>query len=210
MARILITSGPTRQYLDPVRFISNASSGKMGAALAQAACVAGHQVVVVSGPVNVNYPAGVEVIEVTTTQEMLIAAQSQFPNCAGVISAAAPCDFAPVNVASEKIKKTAQRISMEFEQTVDILGTLGNQKTETQWLIGFALESAIEDAVANAVEKLKRKRCDLIVLNHASAIDSDENSIDIIDASGKSILSFSGSKQAAAAVIIDQIGQLLG
>ena len=99
MSRILITSGPTRQYLDPVRYLTNASSGRMGAALAAAAVEAGHQVVVVSGPVEVAYPAEAEVISVVSTEEMLAACRKVFPDCDGLIAVAAPCDYRPVAVA---------------------------------------------------------------------------------------------------------------
>ena len=203
MARILITSGPTRQYLDPVRYLSNASSGRMGCALATAALAAGHEVVVVSGPVSVTYPAAAEVITVVTTEEMLAASVAQFPTCDGVIGVAAPCDFAPAVVASEKIKKKDGNLTLELVATPDIMKALGALKQEHQWSIGFALET--ENAKANAVEKLGRKQCDLIVLNSADAIDSEVNSITVINTDGESIRDFSGSKTDAAAVIIELI-----
>lgn len=203
MARILITSGPTRQYLDPVRYLSNASSGRMGCALATAALAAGHEVVVVSGPVSVTYPAAAEVITVVTTEEMLAASVAQFPTCDGVIGVAAPCDFAPAVVASEKIKKKDGNLTLELVATPDIMKALGALKQEHQWSIGFALET--ENAKANAVEKLGRKQCDLIVLNSADAIDSEVNSITVINTKGESIRDFSGSKTDAAAVIIELI-----
>lgn len=203
MARILITSGPTRQYLDPVRYLSNASSGRMGCALATAALAAGHEVVVVSGPVSVTYPAAAEVITVVTTEEMLAASVEQFPTCDGVIGVAAPCDFAPAVVASEKIKKVDGNLTLELVATPDIMKALGALKQEHQWSIGFALET--ENAKANAVEKLGRKQCDLIVLNSADAIDSEVNSITVINTKGESIRDFSGSKTDAAAVIIELI-----
>ena len=203
MARILITSGPTRQYLDPVRYLSNASSGRMGCALATAALAAGHEVVVVSGPVSVTYPAAAEVITVVTTEEMLAASVEQFPTCDGVIGVAAPCDFAPAVVASEKIKKKDGNLTLELVATPDIMKALGALKQEHQWSIGFALET--ENAKANAVEKLGRKQCDLIVLNSADAIDSEVNSITVINTKGESIRDFSGSKTDAAAVIIELI-----
>src|SRR5262245_15178857 len=105
MARILITSGPTRQYLDPVRYLTNASSGRMGRALAEAALQLGHQVVVVSGPVSVSYPAAAEVRQIISTEELLAVCQELFPDCDGAIGAAAPCDYRPVRVAEHKISK---------------------------------------------------------------------------------------------------------
>src|SRR6476646_10771404 len=103
MARILITSGPTRQYLDPVRYLTNASSGRMGAALAEAALELGHEVIVVSGPVAVEYPARAKVHPIVSTEELLAACQEMFPSCDGVIGAAAPCDYRPVKVQEHKI-----------------------------------------------------------------------------------------------------------
>src|SRR5688500_10517055 len=108
MARILITSGPTRQFLDPVRYLTNASSGRMGRALAEAALALGHKVVVVSGPVNLEYPASAEVRWVVTTDDLLAACQEIFPACDGVIGAAAPCDYRPVRVEERKIAKTGE------------------------------------------------------------------------------------------------------
>lgn len=201
MARILITSGPTRQYLDPVRYLSNASSGRMGCALATAALSAGHEVVVVSGPVSVAYPEAAEVIAVVTTEEMLAASIKQFPTCDGVIGVAAPCDFSPKVVASEKIKKADGNLTLELVATPDIMKALGALKQEHQWSVGFALET--ENGMANAVEKLGRKQCDLIVLNNADAIDSEINSITVINSDGESVRAFSGSKTEAAAVIVE-------
>src|SRR5437868_4276576 len=106
MARILITSGPTRQYLDPVRYLTNASSGRMGAALAEAALALRHEVVIVTGPVSVEYPSTARVVPVITTDEMLAAARREFAGCDGVIGAAAPCDYRPEMVALHKLAKT--------------------------------------------------------------------------------------------------------
>ena len=203
MARILITSGPTRQYLDPVRYLSNASSGRMGCALTTAALAAGHEVVVVSGPVSVAYPEAAEVIAVVTTEEMLAASVEQFPTCDGVIGVAAPCDFSPKVVASEKIKKVDGNLTLELVATPDIMKALGALKQEHQWSVGFALET--ENGLDNAVQKLRDKQCDLIVLNGADAIDSEVNSITVIDNEGESIRKFSGSKPDAAKVIVELI-----
>ncbi len=111
MARILITSGPTREYLDPVRYLSNGSSGRMGCALAGAALADGHDVTIVSGPVSVVYPERARVVPVVTTEELLAACRVEFPKCDGLIAAAAPCDYRPENVASNKIRKTEKRSS---------------------------------------------------------------------------------------------------
>src|SRR5207248_2816110 len=108
MSRVLITSGPTRQYLDPVRYLTNASSGRMGQALVEAAIEDGHEVVVVSGPVEVEYPAAAHAISVVTTEEMLAACQEVFPRCDGLIGVAAPCDYRPVKVEPNKIHRTGE------------------------------------------------------------------------------------------------------
>ena len=128
MSRILITSGPTRQYLDPVRYLTNASSGRMGAALAAAAIEAGHQVVVVSGPVEVAYPAEAEVISVVSTEEMLAACRKVFPTCDGLIAVAAPCDYRPVAVATQKIRKTGGPLRLELVETPDVVAELAAQR----------------------------------------------------------------------------------
>ena len=128
MARILLTSGPTRQYLDPVRYLSNGSSGRMGKALAEAALEAGHEVVIVSGPVEVRYPQAARVLPVISTEEMLEACLSVFPECDGLIAAAAPCDYRPKVVASEKIRKTGGTLDVQFVETPDIVARLGRSQ----------------------------------------------------------------------------------
>ncbi len=207
MARILITSGPTRQYLDPVRYLSNASSGKMGAALAKAAIERKHEVVIVSGPVGIDYPAGAKIINVVSTNDMLTAAVEEFKTCDGVIAAAAPCDYRAVTVETHKIKKTGAAITVEFEQADDVLATLGNTKIKEQWSVGFALET--QNGQSRAFAKLKQKRCDLIILNNASAIEADVSSIQMIDAAGSVIMDVSGSKSDLGVRIIDKIGAKL-
>ena len=200
MARILITSGPTRQYLDPVRYLSNASSGRMGACLATAAIERGHQVVIISGPVQVDYPDDATVIRVTTTQEMRDAAMKQFPECDGVIGAAAPCDFQPESLASQKLKKQGTSITLKLTETPDILGSLGEIKQPHQWSVAFALET--ENGTQNAVAKLNRKNCDLVVLNDPSAIEAQQTQIRILDAASKILADVSDSKLVAAQAII--------
>lgn len=200
MARILITSGPTRQYLDPVRYISNASSGKMGSCLAQAALDEGHEVVVVSGPVSVRYPDGIELIHVLTTEQMLDEASKVFKECDGLIGAAAPCDYKPIEIADHKIKKTGGVMEIKLVETDDILATLGQSKQPHQWTVAFALET--EDARFRAITKLEKKNCDLVVLNGATAINSENNDIEIIDSSGNVVETFSGSKKEVAETIL--------
>ena len=182
MARILITSGPTRQYLDPVRYITNASSGRMGAALAAAALNLGHDVVVVSGPVAVEYPDGAEIVRSSTTDEMLKAAVETFRNCDGAIGAAAPCDYMPRIVQTQKISKTGQPLTIELVETADVVATLGADKRDDQWVVGFALET--EDQRFRAIVKLERKHCDLMVSNGPGAIDASSNEVELLDPDG--------------------------
>ncbi|QDV71013.1 Coenzyme A biosynthesis bifunctional protein CoaBC [Rosistilla carotiformis] len=203
MAKILITSGPTRQYLDPVRYLTNASSGRMGAALAQAALDLGHQVVVVSGPVGVTYPAAAEVIDVLTTQEMLEVAHREFQQCDGAIGAAAPCDYQPQQVETEKISKTGKPLQLNLVETPDVVATLGERKRSDQWVVGFALET--QDRHFRAIVKLEKKHCDLMVSNGPEAIDSAENQVDLIDAEGQLLEQISGSKLDVARGILKVI-----
>ncbi len=207
MAKILITSGPTRQYIDPVRYISNASSGMMGRCLASAAIDAGHDVTIVSGPVNVDYPKSAKLINVISTEDMLKAAEETFRACDGMIGAAAPCDYRPVNVADHKIKKSGDSLNIKLVETPDIVATLGKSKRDDQWSVGFALET--EDARFRAITKLQKKCCDLVVLNGASAIESADNSVEIIAPTGEVIDSIEGSKKNVAEAILNIIGERL-
>lgn len=203
MAHILITSGPTREYLDPVRYLSNASSGRMGAALAEAALDAGHRVTVVSGPVEVAYPAAAEVISIVSTQEMLSACQRVFPDCDCLIAAAAPCDYRPKNVAEHKIRKTGEPLRLEFVETPDIVATLAAGKKAAQIIVAFALET--EDQHRRAMQKLERKRCDLIVVNGPEAIRADRTHVEILDKNGQVVGEFTGGKNEVAKNIFQAI-----
>ncbi len=206
MARILITSGPTRQYVDPVRYLTNASSGRMGRALVRAALEAGHEVVVVSGPVDVEYPAEAEVISVISTEEMLETCLEVFPNCDGLIGAAAPCDYRPVKVASQKIAKTGQPLTLHLMETPDVVALLGAVK-ESQWMVAFALET--EDQRMRALQKLERKSCDLIVVNSADAIHAPDTNVEIINPAGNILLTATGDKEDVARDILRVIQERL-
>ena len=201
--RILITSGPTREYLDPVRYLSNGSSGQMGRALAVAAIENGYDVTIVSGPVSISYPDEAKVISVVSTQEMFDAVMDSWSDCVGMIAAAAPSDFRPATFSESKIKKSASsnNLSIEFVENPDILAEVGRRKSDSQWTIGFALET--NDGVNNAVAKLKHKNCNFIVLNRPSAIDSGENQVSIIDANGQVVEKISGPKQTVANKILE-------
>ena len=206
MARILITSGPTRQYLDPVRYLSNASSGRMGAALALAAIEAGHEVTVVSGPAEIEYPAAAEVVAVVSTEEMLEACRSRFAGCDGLIGAAAPCDYRPQEIARQKLSKTGRPRVLALVETPDILATLAREK-RSQWMVAFALET--EDPRLRAMQKLERKQCDLVVLNGPAAIRAADTRVEIIDRSGSVVGQFAGSKQEVARAIFRLIDEKL-
>jgi phosphopantothenoylcysteine decarboxylase/phosphopantothenate--cysteine ligase len=207
MSDLLITSGPTRQYLDPVRYLTNASSGRMGAALATAAIERGWSVTVVSGPVSIAYPTAARVVPVLTTEQMLKACLDIFPNCQGMIGVAAPCDYMPRHVHSQKIAKTGEPLLLELVETPDIVASVATGRRPDQWVVGFALES--EDHRFRALAKLERKCCDLIVSNAVSAIDAEESEIEILDRRGEVLRSLAGPKQQLANEIVEVIDQHL-
>tara|TARA_R110002111_G_scaffold18931_2_gene46241 strand:- start:73478 stop:74104 length:627 start_codon:yes stop_codon:yes gene_type:complete len=202
--RILITAGPTREYLDDVRYLSNASSGQMGYALARSAIQAGHEVALVSGPVTLAPPEGCEVYQVETTDEMFAQCKKLFADCDGVIGTAAVCDYRIKTRKAGKIAKTGGAITLELVETIDVLAELGTQKGQ-RWVMGFALES--QDARFNAVRKLYSKKCDAIVLNGVSAIGSSENYVEVIDQSQDIVATYSGEKSLVADSLISWIEQ---
>jgi phosphopantothenoylcysteine decarboxylase/phosphopantothenate--cysteine ligase len=206
MAHILITSGPTRQYLDPVRYLTNGSSGRMGAALAAAALASGHEVTIVSGPVEISYPSAARVLSVVSTEEMLARCQDLFPHCDGLIGVAAPCDYRPVHVSQAKIAKTGEPLLLHLIETPDIVAALGATKRH-QWVVGFALET--EDHRLRALAKLERKSCDLVVLNGPQAIHSLDNEVEILDRQGQVVRRLAGPKQQVACGIFEVIQQRL-
>ena len=202
MKRILITSGPTREYLDPVRFLTNGSSGRMGAALAEAVLRHGATPVIVSGPVAIAYPDGSEVHPIRTTDEMLEIARKLFPDCIGAIGAAAPCDYRPEKYSEQKLKKQRDDASLMLRliETPDILASLGAVKRPDQWIVGFALET--ENGRKHAMEKLNRKHCDFIALNSPASIDSDTAALQVFDAAGELRAVLNGSKTMIAEEIL--------
>jgi phosphopantothenoylcysteine decarboxylase/phosphopantothenate--cysteine ligase len=207
MAHILLTSGPTRQYLDPVRYLTNGSSGRMGRALAAAAIELGHEVTIISGPVAIEYPAAAKVQSVISTEELLEACQRLFPQCDGAIGAAAPCDYRPRKVAERKLAKTGEPLMLELIETPDVMATLGATKRPDQWLVGFALET--DDQRFRALTKLEKKSCDLIVLNGPAAMDALNNQVEVFDKSGAVVASVGGSKDAVAQAILRAIDERL-
>lgn len=197
--RILITAGPTREYLDDVRYLSNASSGRMGYALAAAALELGHEVVLVSGPVDLRPPLGCEVRGIETTAQMRDACVAAFPACDGVIAAAAVCDYRPARRVSGKIAKTGGPVTIEMIETDDVLAELGRTK-ECRWVVGFALEA--ENPRERALQKLRAKNCDWIVLNAPSAIGAETNAVELLGPEGDAVASWSGGKGEVAGSLL--------
>lgn len=183
--KVLITAGPTREPLDPVRYLSNYSSGKMGYALAAAAQEQGAEVILVSGPVSLTPPAGVQLISVSTAADMLQAVLMHYDNIDVVIKAAAVADYRPVRTHEQKMKKESN-LSVELVQNPDILAELGRRKSK-QILVGFAAET--ENLRENALDKLSRKNLDMIVANDltgdGAGFDSETNIVRIYFADGR-------------------------
>ncbi len=208
--RVLVSAGPTQEAIDPVRFMSNRSSGKMGYALAEAARRRGAEVVLVSGPTALRAPAGIEYVPVTTAEEMGKAIVSRFTWSTVVIMAAAVADFRPARPSHDKLKKTGSAWRrLELEPTEDILETLAKQRA-TQVLVGFAAET--EAVLDHAQEKLVRKGLDLIVGNHVATegcgFGSDANAAILVDRTGRVTRYDAMPKRELAARILDAVQAL--
>lgn len=202
---VLITAGPTREPLDPVRFISNRSSGKMGYSIAEAAALRGARVILISGPVQLTAPEGAELIAVQTAAEMHTAVMDHLPGATIVAKSAAVADYHVTRVPEQKVKKTAMRLSLELDPTVDILAEVGRRKKD-QLLIGFAAET--ENLVAEARRKMQTKNCDMVVANNVSVdgigFESDMNEVVLILSTGDIIPLPRATKRALADQILDQ------
>lgn len=209
--KILITAGPTYEKIDPVRFIGNYSSGKMGYALAEECAARGAEVTLVSGPVNlsVNHP-NINRIDVESAEQMYNACMSHYPTSDAGILCAAVADFTPECVANKKIKREKDDLTLNLKPTHDIAAALGKIKTDSQRLVGFALET--NDETAHAQDKLKRKNFDFIVLNSlndkGAGFRCDTNKITIIDSSKAEEYPLKTKKEVAAD-IIDKLGSIL-
>jgi len=199
----LITAGPTREALDPVRYLSNRSSGRMGFALANAAAQAGHRVTLIAGPVNLETPAEVERVDVVSAQEMFDAVRDRLPATEAAIFAAAVADYRPALVEAQKIKKTARTLTLTLERTPDILGSVRSVFGWRGVLVGFAAET--ENLLASARAKLEHKGCDLMVANDVSqpgiGFDAEDNAATLLWPGGAATLPCM-SKAALAEVII--------
>jgi phosphopantothenoylcysteine decarboxylase/phosphopantothenate--cysteine ligase len=175
----------------------------MGAALASAALALGHDVHIISGPVAIEYPPEAQTTFVLTTDEMLDATRQAFRESDGLIGAAAPCDYQPRRMQSEKMTKTGRPVTLELVETADIVATLASEKSELQWVVGFALET--NDHRFRATVKMQRKACDMMVSNSSSAIDSESNSVEILGPGGELLQAISASKFEVAGAILTQI-----
>jgi phosphopantothenoylcysteine synthetase/decarboxylase len=180
----LITAGPTREPIDPVRYISNRSSGKMGYAIAEAALDVGHDVILISGPVNLDPPRHTKFISVSTSDEMFEAVHRYADESDVCVLCAAVADYKPAQVSPVKIKKSAAQFSLELIPTRDILDSLGRRQNRKFLLVGFAAETDHLDA--NAAKKLRGKHCDIIVANDARiGMESDENELLVLFRDGE-------------------------
>ena len=202
--KILVTAGPTRERLDPVRYISNRSTGKMGYAVACAARDAGHEVTLVSGPVALSAPEGISLVRVESASEMAAAVFDAFPRQDLVVMAAAVADYRPVEISEHKIKKQKGDLLLRLERTADILAELGARKQPGQRLAGFAAES--ENLLENARKKLAGKRLDWIAANTvADGFGTDTNTIILLGRDGSETVIGPDTKARVAARLVELI-----
>ena len=197
--RILITAGPTREYIDPVRFISNASTGKMGYGCAIAAARRGHEVILISGPVALARPRGVKFISVVGSGQMSRAVNQYYPNCDCVIMTAAVCDYRPMRYRPCKIVKSKRDMVVKLRSTDDILAGLGSNKGD-KILIGFAVQD--RSARQSARCKMKAKNLDAIILNGPAAFGADKSDVQILKRGGKWQVFDNISKTQLATIIV--------
>lgn len=203
---LLITAGPTREHLDSVRFLSNPSSGRFGYAIATEAARRGHRVLLVSGPVELPDPPGVDVVRVVSAHAMDRAATALFAECQAAIMAAAVCDFRPAKRDDQKIPKGKRSRTLVLVPTEDIAAHLGRIKDD-RVVVGFALED--HDHQRHAEEKLQRKNCDAIILNSLSNIGTDEGEVRFLLAQGGWQPPIRGTKQEMAGAIVEMTENLV-
>lgn len=203
--RIVITAGPTREYLDTIRFISNPSTGRMGFAIAAAAARAGHDVTLISGPVELPDPPAVQVVRVETTNEMLAAGRRAFARADAAIFAAAVCDYRPKSRARRKLPKATRSMALQLEPTPDIAATLGRRKG-SRVTIAFALED--HDGRRHAEAKLLKKHCDAIILNGPANVGSARANVEFLAFGGRWETWPEGSKRAIAGRIVRAVERL--
>jgi len=207
--RVLVTAGPTREALDPVRYLTNRSSGRMGIALAEAARDRGASVTLVLGPVALDVPQGIDVIRIETTQELFDAVVPRAPGYDVVLQAAAPADYRPETPSDAKIKKTGGKLSLTLVENPDVAKALGERKAPGQVLVAFAAETG--ENLENTREKRVKKNADLIVLNDVTkpgaGFDVPTNVVTLIDRLGEEALPML-SKREAADRILDRVRKL--
>ena len=208
--KILITAGPTYEKIDPVRFIGNYSSGKMGFALAEECSRRGAKVVLVAGPVSLTCSESIQRVDVESCKEMYEAAVGEFPNCDAAILCAAVADFRPETIAEQKIKRVGDELLLKLKPTQDIAATIGSMKGEGQRIVAFALETNEEES--NAQRKLEKKNADFIVLNSTripgTTFQADDNQITIINKEGKKSYA-KKPKTEVARDIVDELVSIL-
>jgi phosphopantothenoylcysteine decarboxylase / phosphopantothenate---cysteine ligase len=184
--RFLVTAGPTREAIDPVRYISNRSSGKMGYAIAEAALEAGHDVTLISGPVNLDPPRGVQFASIVTSDEMYEAVHRYVHECDILVMCSAVADYKPRQVSTTKIKRKSEQLTLDLVPTLDILASLPGKDRQFV-VVGFAAET--NDVEENAKKKLREKNCDIVVANDVSSansgMESDTNEVTIFFRTGE-------------------------
>ena len=204
--RFLITAGPTREAIDPVRYLTNHSSGKMGYSLAEAAVHEGHSVLLVSGPTSLDVPHGVDFLPVESAQEMYDAVKNQAPYADAAILSAAVADYRPATVAQDKMKKSDDALSIPLARTDDILGWVAQHRHPGLFVCGFSMET--RDMVANSRAKLERKHLDMIVANNlkdaGAGFGVETNVVTLITREGELALPRMGKDQVAAH-LLDEI-----
>ncbi|MDO4313640.1 MAG: bifunctional phosphopantothenoylcysteine decarboxylase/phosphopantothenate--cysteine ligase CoaBC [Eubacteriales bacterium] len=204
--KVLVTAGPTQELLDPVRYITNHSTGKMGYSIAKICALRGAEVTLVSGKTSLKAPRFVELVPVTTAEDMFREVTERSDEMDIIIKAAAVADYRPKHVSNEKVKKSDGEMSLELERTKDILGYLGRRKKEGQFLCGFAMET--QNLLENAEEKLAKKNADMIVANNlkvqGAGFGTDTNVVTLITRDGKRELELM-SKEEVAEQILDEI-----
>lgn len=205
--KLLVSAGPTREYLDSVRFLSNPSSGRMGYALAREAARRGHDVTLVSGPVALKPPPGVTLVGVESAAEMSAACKRAFRDADAAIMCAAVCDYRPTRRGTLKLPKQTRAFQIMLEPTEDIAAALGRRKGR-RVLVGFAMED--HDPHAKAERKLRQKRCDLIVLNGPDNIGTQTAVVEFFTPQGGWEPPIRGSKAAVARAILTRLEALVG
>lgn len=202
--RVLVTAGPTREHVDPVRYLSNESSGRMGFAIAAEAARAGHAVTLVAGPVALATPPGVRRIDVTSARELLQAARREFARCDALVMAAAVADWRPARRLASKWRAKdsgAERTTLELVRNPDVLATLTEgRRSKTRVVVAFALETGAGEARAR--KKLARKGADWIVLNGPSALGSERTSVVLLGAAGEKVVLANRTKTAVARELV--------